>query len=237
MSELEGIRWLKATLNAALAELEEPEKQSRMAVIEYLLSDFEFDDEFNATAEALRAVSAYLDAPWTAARAPREFTEWYFLLALYFLDHPDSRLFPQQRRLDFGIFLYFLGSRYSGNPEKLEKKRQEQSNKARGKGLIEQRRRPLRELKEKAYSEYEPAAHLVAAQGKRITHEAIAQLVWLKIARFNTHPTSGNPLIQDAPAGDPIGRLKSWFEAAVSQGRLVSTKKLRKTLSTTVQRV
>ena len=218
---------LEMRLSQYLRGISDRDKQFRLNLIEYWLSDSDFSDTEpeEDIAYSFSTIFRVVEGENNPENKTKVFREWFSLLALHFLKTQNNPFFSERRRLDFASFCLFLVENFVGGYETAKKIGQDAYSTSLSKKGEDSRHRLSRELKKKAIEEYKPASRLLLDEGAKITFESIARVIWRKIERFNVSKDGKTGI---DPNKDPIGRIVVWLSDAAKQGKIVHPRDLRK---------
>lgn len=220
--------YIKETARIELSYLSAQEIETKLLIIGYVLGDYEFlnDPEETGIITPGDVLDAYLDTFFNLNEDQKAYSEWFFLLALFFISQIDDDNLDTARILDFAdnaVTIARIYSKYAIRLEEGIKSEKEKRNSDRNISLNKNKYAPNRLLKELAFKEYAFAYAELQAKDQRFKYEDIAEVVWPRIKGRNFNPNNGDKII-GRNGKDPITTLLKWFAEGASQGKLRSTR-------------
>ena len=220
--------YIKETLRIELSYLSAQEVETKLLIIGYVLGDHEFleDPEETGVITPGDVLDSYLDTFFNINEDQKAYSEWFFLLALFYISQVDDDYLDITRILDFANNAVTTARIYSKYAIRLQEginSEKKKRNIDKNISLNKDKYAPNRLLKKLAFKEYNVAYEAFQAKAQRFKYEDIAEVVWLRIEGRNFNPNNGDKII-GRNGKDPITVLLKWFAEGVSQGKLKSTR-------------
>lgn len=226
---------LRKSVLSLISKLSKDDLNIKLQIVEYILTDYGFfeDSEEIVKLTPAQILNDYLETFYLEHNNQRLYSEWFTVLALYWLKKIDELRSYKDRPLKYCHQAHNLAQGYIDKANQIDgkiKRRTEVENRALSKRLSDMKYAPNRRLKKFAFREYKLAYKQLKQEGKRVvTYGAIAKRILPIIKKHNIHPDTGEKIIgrdkKDGTPGDVIGALIKWFNEGVREKLLESTRK------------